>query len=410
MNAFTVTSNLEKQLENVRIDTVLYYLAFLLYSIASGLSFTTVRSIGGFDISVFLSFAQVVSLCCLLFKFLSQRMDGPVWVFSAAVVAIGFASWRLSGENYFLWLVLFVISSFDTEYRTLARLALISSIFTISFSMISLKAGLARDVVVYGSNGLRHSMGFIHPNTFGRFLVVVAVAFSTAHFKTRPVIDLIVAALCAAIAYFITGSRTSVLLLLCLAALLVLFSLVKSAGAKKIVLSALFVITIILISSSFYFMLNYDYASPFQRSLDSLLSGRLSLAHAYVNLGPLTLFGRDYPEALLYGLPASFTVDNAWCHLLLRAGIVPTALLLLGEVTLLWRVVRAGRMDGFSLGLVLMMLYSVSETVGIMIETNFYLVAIAPVVLSGSYSLRQAWLRGSQKTIQDAGCDGNHVL
>ena len=367
-----------------RVEDVLYYLAFFLYSVASNLGFTTIRTVGGIPLNYVVLAFQVIVLCCLLFKFLSQKINGVSWVVSLFLVAIGLISWQHSGENYFLWIVLFVISGFDANYRKLARLACVACVLTIIICLFSLNAGLANDVVVYGTNGIRHSMGFIHPNSFGRFLVVSSLSFSTAHYGRGIYIDLLVAVVCASVAQIVAGSRTSVLLLICLIVLLIVSSCTKSNSSKRAVLSTLFFIVLLAILSSFYFMFNYDVSVPAHRLLDSLLSGRLSLSSAYADIAPFTLFGNGFLDAPFYGLPATFTVDNAWCHLFLRAGIIPTLILLLGEIVLLWRVFRLRIIDGFTLGLFLMSLYSFSETVGIMIESNFYLIAMAPAVLSGS--------------------------
>lgn len=154
-------------------------------------------------------------------------MNGFSWVSFFLIVAIGFISWRCSGENYFLWLALFVLCGLGVDIEILARISLFVSASAIIFVCVLLNAGLVRDVLIYGTNGVRHSLGFVHPNTLARYLVVASISYLVSHYKGSIFANLAMALSCAFIAQTVTGSRTAVLLLVFQAILLVFFPVFK---------------------------------------------------------------------------------------------------------------------------------------------------------------------------------------
>lgn len=375
------------QLLNTKFEDMIYYIAFIAYSYSCVFGFTTAESLVGLPISALIMSLQLFALCCLVFKILFQKMNGFSWLSFFLIVAIGFISWRCSGENYFLWLALFVLCGIGVDIEALARISLFVSVSAIIFVCALLNVGLVRDVLIYGTNGVRHSLGFVHPNTLARYLVVASISYLVSHYNGSIFANLAMALSCAFIAQMVTGSRTAVLLLVFQAILLVFFSRVHNFELKLTVLKVLFVGAFVLIIASFYFMFCYNIQVPLHNRLNFLLSDRLALAKLYAEVAPFAFFGRDFSSLGFYGLPSNFTVDNAWCHLFLREGIIPTVLLLAGVFVLIIHAILSNHIDGICLGLLLMVVYSCSETVGIMVDSNYFLIAMAPIVLGNHLTI-----------------------
>ena len=76
-------------------------------------------------------------------------------------------------------------------------------------------------------------------------------------------------------------------------------------------------------------------------------------------------------------MPASYLVDNSYCHLVLREGIIPTTFLLIMIIYLLIKINKNLLWNAFSLGFFIILLFSFTETVGIMVETNYFLLILA---------------------------------
>lgn len=387
------------RLLNTKFEDMIYYIAFIAYSYSCAFGFTTAESLFGLPISALIISLQVFALCCLVLKIFRQKMNGFSWVSFFLIVAIGFISWRCSGENYFLWLALFVLCGLGVDIEILARISLFVSASAIIFVCVLLNAGLVRDVLIYGTNGVRHSLGFVHPNTLARYLVVASISYLVSHYKGSIFANLAMALSCAFIAQTVTGSRTAVLLLVFQAILVVFFSRVQNIELKLVALKVLFVGALILIIASFYFMICYNVQAPLHNHLNLLLSDRLALANKYAEVAPFTLFGRDFSSLAFFGLPLTFTVDNAWCHLFLREGIIPTALLLAGVIALIIHAILSNRIDGICLGLLLMVFYSCSETVGIMVDSNYFLIAMAPIVLGNHLTIGGSMFYPRDKSI-----------
>lgn len=387
------------RLLNTKFEDMIYYIAFIAYSYSCVFGFTTAESLLGLPISALINSLQVFALCCLVLKIFRQKMNGFSWLSFFLIVAIGFISWRYSGENYFLWLALFVLCGLGVDIEILARISLFVSASAIIFVCVLLNAGLVRDVLIYGTNGVRHSLGFVHPNTLARYLLVASISYLVSHYKGSTFANLAMALSCAFIAQMVTGSRTAVLLLVFQAILLVFFSRVQNIELKLVALKVLFVGALILIIASFYFMFCYNVQAPLHNHLNLLLSDRLVLANMYAEVAPFTLFGRDFSSLSFFGLPLTFTVDNAWCHLFLREGIIPTALLLAGVIALIIHAILSNRIDGICLGLLLMVFYSCSETVGIMVDSNYFLIAMAPIVLGNHLTIGDSMFYPRDKSI-----------
>lgn len=154
---------------------------------------------------------------------------------------------------------------------------------------------------------------------------------------------------------------------------------------RKKVLTYFLVAVFIVIIVSAYLMIAYDPSNPIQFELNKLLSGRLRLANGYFEMQPITLFGSDFsglpPIYWENGVPSAFVVDNAWCHLLLRFGLIPAFCFLFGYIAILIKAVRQGWWNSIFFGLVLMSIYGLCETLGIHFECNYFLFAVGAELL-----------------------------
>lgn len=154
---------------------------------------------------------------------------------------------------------------------------------------------------------------------------------------------------------------------------------------RKKVLTYFLVAVFIVIIVSAYLMIAYDPSNPIQFELNKLLSGRPRLANGYFEMQPITLFGSDFsglpPIYWENGVPSAFVVDNAWCHLLLRFGLIPAFCFLFGYIAILIKAVRQGWWNSIFFGLVLMSIYGLCETLGIHFECNYFLFAVGAELL-----------------------------
>ena len=391
----TVRADLHKPtiyLSSIHIDSITYYAAYALYATLCFLEHTMFESIFGIPKEAFANGIQFVVLFLLAVKFITQRMPLRGWAIAATIVLICFISWRRSGEGWLFWLAIFIVCAEGVDIKILVGIILCVVVVLFPMTVICASTGVIENYISVRTGTARQALGFAHPNSFGFYLLLFCTAFSALRFGRGPLPDilLIVASVSANLA--VADSRTSAALSVLQIVLLLIFYTVRAPRMRR-VFSILFIIgTASIIAASYWLMVNYDASNALEAMLDSALSGRIRLAHSYYLMQPLTLFGSSFsqfaPIYVINGVPSSFIVDNAYCHLLLRYGIVPTFLFLCGLLALLVKLTREGRWDYLLFGLVLMCFYGLGESLGIRVECNFFLIAMLPELLHDAVGSR----------------------
>lgn len=395
--SYSASSSLriKRSLLGMKLDEALYYFAFAIYYIQTAIERTTFTEFLFMPVEVFTSFTQMVILLLLFSKFVMQRASFRCWVFSAFVVLVGFTSWRQSGEGWLFWAALFIVCASGVRLRPLAKIAFALSIATLVVTTLFAGCGVIENKIYVRMGVTRYALGFTHPNTLGLYLLNMCVAFSVLHFGKNPLPDIMLLAVAVTFNLTFADSRTTAVLSLVQAALLLVFYFAKEEGSRRFLRYAFIVAVFASVAVSAYFMVAYNPANPIHLALNYVLSGRLRLASAYYEMQPFTLLGSDFtafsPIYWENGKPYTFVVDNAWCHLVLRYGLIPTFLFLSGYLVLLFKVVRRRKWDALLFGLVLMSVYGLSETLGIRIECNFFLYAVgADLLYAGVFSKEKA--------------------
>jgi hypothetical protein len=365
---------------------IFFNLAFALYFASIFISRTSLDNLLFFSKDVFVDFAQVSAIAFLFIKTLLSRYSLQQWLASLALVVLGFITWRVSNENWFFWIVLFVVCGKGADIGAIAKIVIAEIIILFPFVLIQFNLGNAQDILYERSDGtIRHTFGFTHPNTIARHLMTLCISFSYLRFGKNPSPDLLLIIICGYINIVYFDSRSTLVVCMLQAVLLLVFYFVKNPIQQHFILRIFLFVAILVCVFSFGFMYFYDSNNDLMAELNNLLSGRLYLANAYYKLSGITLFGDSFAdyETIYWGKSgaATFFVDNAYCHTLLRYGIVAFVVYIVLYFCLFWRLVKDARWDALTFALVLMALYAFTETTGIRIECNYFLIAIADYVL-----------------------------
>ena len=387
-SGYQIKGNWRNTIGSISVDAAAYYLAFILYFIDCAFDRTAFTEFLFVPVPVLQSAMQVCILMLLLFKFILQRASFKGWCMAALVVMVGFATWQQSGEGWLFWCALFIVCAHGVHLRPLAWCALALSIVTFCITVTFAQLGLVENIVSTRAGVTRYAMGFAHPNSFGLFLLIACFSFSALRFGKNPIPDLFLIAATDALNLTVADSRTCVLLSLVQAFLLLVFYFARNESMRRIIRYAFAAGVLLIIGLSMYFMVCYDPSNPIHLAFNSAFSGRLRLAHGYYEMQPLTLLGSTFenfpPIYWENGKPHTFVVDNAWCHLILRYGIIPTVLFLCGFFAMFYKLLREKNWGALLFGFVLMSVYGFSETLGIRIECNYFLYAIGAELLFSS--------------------------
>lgn len=380
-----ILARTRSQTKEVCLAHLLFYGAFGLYSICTFLELTTFNSVLGIPLESFVSALQMIALVLLVVKFFTQRTTLVFWCAILVVLTAGFVSWRQGNEGWFFWLAVFVACSDGINIRTLAAITLGIVVFLTACTVLCCAAGLIENRLFTRTNSVRYGWGFWHPNYFASYLMLICISFSTLRFNKNPAPDMLLIGSMLAINLLFLDSRSNIIMAIAQVLMLVIFFNTKRSQSRRI-WSVLFIIGLsIVISGSLYFMFSYSDTNPIHNKLNEMLSLRLSLSHGYYQMQPLSAFGNDYsgfqPIYWENGEPAEFLVDNAFCHLIMRAGVVPTVLFLLGLYALMIKMIKMSRWDYLLFGVVLMTLAGFAETLGIRVTFNYFLIAIGTELL-----------------------------
>lgn len=383
----------------VTADT-LYYVAFTLYVGMTMLLNTAMTQFFGMDITDLSHIVYVLVAVLLVTKLMLRPPSAVVLVISAVLVAVGCATWAMSDLDWLFWLALFIVSAKGIDKRRLLIIALAVTSILFVLVLIDSQLGLVENRAYPRSSMPRYAAGFAHPNTLGFYafsvcFLAATFALGNGQLQLRRELSIaLVLVLFVALQVLnlmIADSRSSLVMSIIAALLFVVLSFVRGRQARRRIFISLFVVILASIAASYFLMATYDPTNETYVALDKLLSERISLAHHYLNERPLTLFGSSFADSepidtdMGTHAPVTFLVDNSYCRLLIRFGIIPTIMFLAGIALLAFQWIRNDRWDSIAYGLVIALLYGLTEPIGIRVDWNIFLIAIGTDVLYGDW-------------------------
>lgn len=379
------TGNAASVIGCMSIGEFVFYLAYALYFFSCILDRTTFVEFLFIPVSLLSNILSLAILCLLIFKFILQKASVNGWLMAALVVLVGFVSWRNSQEGWLFWLALFIVCSEGVKLNKLAFISLVLSIMILVITPLFAVSGIIENLILIRSGIARQSLGFTHPNIFGMYVILACTSISVLRFGKNPLFQSMLLISAAILILVVSDSRSTAILAVFQVLLLFVFYKVENKRLRRIISISFVIAVVLIVFISFYFMVNYNPARSIDSVLNNLLSGRLRLAHGYYQMKGLSLFGTNYIDSpVIYwenGKPYHFVVDNAYCHLILRYGIIPSALFIIGLFSLIIKMVRQNQWDSLLFGIVLMSVYGLTETLGVRIECNYFLFAIGPELL-----------------------------
>ena len=306
---------------------VIYYFAFILYSSAYIISFTTLDN---YHLTNSIQYLVILLLFTLLIiRFVSNDFSFPSFALAFCFLTIGFISWHVTNEKDLLIVFAFIVVSDQVPVKKLAKIVLteeiIICILVISLSHFGLIENYSyiRNGTV-GSTRVRYAMGFSHPNRFGSSMLAIACAYAVIHFKKFRKIDILLYVLLSMMTIIIADSRTSALMILLVMFFAAFLNKRRYILSTRAICIGMILIYLGIVILSLYEMCFFNSRNFFMRSLDKLLSGRFMLAHFYFEKNPIRLFG--YNSSLLKHYITGFDnimIDNAYAKLLILYGIFP---------------------------------------------------------------------------------------
>lgn len=132
------------------------------------------------------SLTQVVIWGLIVILFCSRRTWGQAIEMAAILLVITYMG-TITGADHLLLISLYALASLDIDLNKLIRIDLIVRMAMILYASILTAANMATDVLVYRSDAMggvttvRHSLGFVHPNSL--MVMVLYVMLEWAYLR-----------------------------------------------------------------------------------------------------------------------------------------------------------------------------------------------------------------------------------
>lgn len=403
-------SELSKCFSSIGAGNFLFYSAFFAYAIGQMIiSYSAVNYMGYEVVQALCFYLKLAAAFLLVMKLaLFQRYTVDQMCIVASLCLLGLSTFAVSGNMSFFFICLFIASGKGVDYRTVAALALGSSLFVIAFCVIGYLAGLLPDRYILRGETLqlRHSFGFFHPNSFGLVVSEVCFCLLVLRFRRLGIFEALICFASILLIDIVSDSRTSMLSIALAFVLFFGFSRLPEGRIGKALGIGLTVSVAVLVVLSVWFMMNYDPSRFLDFFINDLVDDRPRRSNWYFTLYPPGVFGQDVsllPEVFSSGRNASgvFNVDNSYAFLYLQYG--PLAFIVIIAMLMSFLVTSCRRRDWGPLfvGLVLTAIYGFSESYFNNLEFNYYLLALSWLIYG--FPVRETNLNESKLFVRCSG-------
>lgn len=284
---------------NVDLNDWLFYIAYILYLVIALLRESSYPStFPNMPINKLL----MLSILLLMLKaFLNTMVRTEERV--GICIAFGILVWInfAIGDvvtNDVTWIVIFIISARDIEFRKIARISIVVGAIMLAFIIFSALSGIIPNRVMGYPVRTRYYLGFNYPSLAPTLLFNITALLVYIHRNQIKFWQMGVLLGIDILLFIVTDSRNPfALVCIALAAVIILhykpdlFDNSKVAG-WILVLSAVICTVICL-----YLSTTFDPAVPWKAKLNSTLSGRLNLSHASLQQRGVRLFPRPFPQS-----------------------------------------------------------------------------------------------------------------
>lgn len=373
-----------------RPGLVVFYLAFGIYVVYASIMSTRfwehrdVLMLGAVDPLVA---AKWIIWSLLALKLLLQRYT-PLQAFTAGLLCVtALLSWHYSAHLRLVPDALFFIAAGqNVKIRKLAQIALPITAAMFCITLIGHFSGLLENITIgsdFSDNSTgRNSLGFLHPNTLGRFIFQMVVGWLVSRYEKMDWWNAGVVLGGALATWLVTESQTFTFAILLAGLVHVLSVQIRS---QRLLAACALAGTVGIIGFTLIALVAFDPAVRFWERANALVTGRLTLAHWYWVTHPATLFGQTFDDTVISWYPSAngaLIVDNAYDHIILRYGLVAAAILIGATIAVFVKAVRESTWNAALFGLVLYVVVGFAENAFYMFDANYFLIAAAPLLYS----------------------------
>ena len=237
------------------------------------------------------------------------------------IVAFYATSIILIKNNYLSQALLFAMAAREIRFEKVIKVDLIAKLLFMGIVVAMYYLGYTNTATnILGGKGTELSYGFNNLNQLAAYILGIYLDILYLLWKTATHKKIILSLGFLLVVALVTGSRSVEFTILAALVLSIIpFSRLKKKRGVAIILSGLFWFFMVI-----SLLLTVNIESPFVRDINKILSGRMSLQHAFLEEYGISAFGNHF---IKYGTvrntsSAYFVLDSAYMQLLIRFGLV----------------------------------------------------------------------------------------
>lgn len=284
----------------------------------------------------------------------------------------------VSGYPPLIAWVLLVICSTGVEHRHIVLVYLKCFLLLCTVIPIMALIGMIPNTVMdtVGNTGIRTAYGFTHPNAFSACVLVLIMCWTFLNWHRVRIIHMLAIDLIACVLLLLTDSLASFICIISMATLAMLERLLDKRGKMKIWYYVTFALLILCPVISYYLMVNFSMSDPTMLAVDLFTTGRVRTSNAFFKTYGWNLLGQNLLFDFQIRSKLLFVLDNSYVYILLRFGLLVTALYCIGIAREL--VLAVKNKDNFLIICILtFIIYGCFENYFFKTQFNFTLLFIA---------------------------------
>ena len=368
----------------ITVEQFVYYAAISIYVCSTLWNRITFSSFYQDTVESILLAFDILAVALILSKLLLQGFSGfKELTIVGSLTLLGFVSWYITKTAAMFWLAVLIAAGKNTTLRGISRAIFFALLFSFLLALFGLGLEIVSDHLVIRNGVQRFALGFSHPNYLGVVCFSLILTFRLSGFTQSRALYVALCVILGWVVYYFADTRTGLFSILILMLFILAWPSIhndRSLGLKR----GIWALGILLLAYSLVTMVIYTPSNAILSFINNVMTGRLYCANHFFNIFPPNLLGRTVNDAsvLTAGGWFSFMVDNAYCHLLIRYGVIPSVLLIFGFFAYFKSEARDPRCTLAFFLIPTAMIAGLSEATVLLVANNPLLLLLIPVVHS----------------------------
>ncbi len=304
------------------------------------------------------SILRLIILAVVLFRE-GYRTEGRdiLWVFCIAVGGVFAFSWIHTGYAFLLDIPLLMLGAFDVPYKRILKVYIGCGLLVLATAVIGSCTGCIEDLIYFDSSdkiNFKHSFGIVYSTDFAAHVVYLLFAVWVVYDRLPLSLYMVITAALAGAVYFYSGAKCSTIVILLFMAGMVYEKLLcflerkNRFGRITAFLDSLFYAVLPCCAAVMIaLMFRFDQENSAMQKVNSLLSGRLRLAHDALGKYGISKWGTAFDMIGNGGNTVTHQgynfVDSSYCMVLIRYGLMVFLTVCGLYVMFVWRSGKSNR-------------------------------------------------------------------